>query len=420
MRPRHATTLLVLVMMLASARMADAQGLIGRLLGCDQTANSRRAQTQPYWPTYGQMPSQYQQGNASGFFIAGVRSAPQVQYVPVQTQSACQMAAPMCTQSAGVCSQSVNAGEAPVSLNQVLSLTYLQRDLEQKELMVVGIGRISEEIARSSQTTRAGLEEIEDTLDGILQEMKEGRDEATIQPIPQQQPTTLILPQGAQTKTLPQPLGLMPAKRLQRVMYCPTGTCPNVEPMYAPPITTLKVPDRAGPVVRIKSSLGPYSRVGSGAHIGNRYILSCAHILKLRWAPVVQTSTGKQYKAEVVACDALRDISLLRVTDEAFDAAELNVSSYTPVENDKAQLAGMSTSYQSWPGVVQGYIGADMATRMQGVREGDSGGPVVVRGNIASIICEYMPREKLATGPCSREVVQFLCSLPGVSLIGEK
>ncbi len=168
---------------------------------------------------------------------------------------------------------------------------------------------------------------------------------------------------------------------------CPGGVCTigRNRPTFAPSVnpnsfrlpTSGFRPSHPHPaVVRVISRHGNREKHGSGTHVGQGRIVTCAHILAAGWSVEVVAPTGDRRKATIVATDALHDFALLAIDANA-RLAHMPLASHFARQGERAVMAGYGgdQGYLATLGVVRGYRGELLAVAGR-VRHGDSGGPI--------------------------------------------
>jgi S1-C subfamily serine protease len=390
-----------------------AQGLLARLRG------ETEVKAQPYYPPMNYPPMNCQPQVQCPQAQCTQQQA-QVRYIVAEKQVAVAAAAP-----APVYAQAqptaviATSGNAPVTMDEMLRYNYYMDHLRALQNIAVETKGIKDEFARFNARVETHWQKAP----------------VTIQPVPTTptQPVTIqpVLPG-------PVPQGMLPFKRMQNTtMDCPGGICdnlplPNPTSAFSVPTTptlydtTKKLlpgpaahdyRTEAKALVRIESAKAPFSRWGSGCHIGHGYILTCAHILRRGWEPFIITSTQVKWPCEILNTDALLDLAILRVKNhEVFNAQAIYIRDKASVKDDPVQLQGTRDSFRAWPGKVVGYFGNDLIVKDGRTKEGDSGGPITLGNSIVSVINECATEDSTTMGPNVDEIRKFINSTDGITL----
>jgi hypothetical protein len=142
--------------------------------------------------------------------------------------------------------------------------------------------------------------------------------------------------------------------------------------------------------VQINSSRGDSTLHGTGSIVAidgsTATILSCAHILKAGYPPVILYADGFQASATLLSADALNDVSMLTAPCNA-NAEHVKIVDAPPAGQGVSWCGYAATGYASGAGNVIGFEGETLVFSGK-VPEGTSGGPVYVPGGIVGVLSE--------------------------------
>lgn len=133
---------------------------------------------------------------------------------------------------------------------------------------------------------------------------------------------------------------------------------------------------------------------GSGVHIGNRFVITAAHVVGQESEVVLSTSKGDDHPADVLWVNSAHDVALLRSRDElGSDVSRLACDS-APQIGQRIEAIGNPGKLKfvhSW-GRVAGPVEELFRWKVAfiadlGIAPGSSGGPVIdERGRVAGIV----------------------------------
>jgi len=138
---------------------------------------------------------------------------------------------------------------------------------------------------------------------------------------------------------------------------------------------------------------------GSGVAIGNRYILTAAHVVGAESEVMLSTSNGGEYAADVLWANRAHDVALLRFREDVdTEVSRLNCSSEPAIGqhieaigspgifefvHSWGRISKLAHQFQDWKVALV----ADL-----NIAPGSSGGPVIdERGRVIGIVVAWYP-----------------------------